>query len=184
MRAAGRFHRFLVLLAAFAAAGAGDTPEAGEYELKAAMLANVIRLVEWPAAKAAETQAPLIVCVINSPDMETAFGKTLSRAPMAGARRMTLRKTASGTAIEQCDAAFFGGSDRKKIEPALRAARAQPLLTVGENDRFAEWGGIVGLLIRDDHLEVEVNLAMATRAGLTISSRLLRIAVIRGGGPS
>jgi hypothetical protein len=173
-----------LLTALLATPAIAEPPEASEYELKAAMLANVVRLVEWPAMKPADSSAPLAICVINSAEMEAAFEKTVSRSPMAGARRMTLRKMRGGGAMAGCDAVFFGGTDRKKIEPVLRGAAGQPLLTTGENDRFTAWGGIVGLLIRDDHLEVEVNLAAAEQAGLTISSRLLRIAVIRGGGGS
>ena len=180
MRPTGRLCRFLAVSIPLAAAAAAETPEAGEYELKAAMLTNVIRLVEWPAANADNT-APLTLCVINSPEMGTALERTVSRSPMAGARRMMLRKMSAGASIDGCAVVFFGGTNRKEIEPLLRGAAGQPLLTAGENDRFTAWGGIVGLLIRDDHLEVEVNLAAAVRAELGISSRLLRIAVIRGG---
>lgn len=189
MRPAGCFRRLLAFGLVLAATAIADTPEAGEYELKAAMLANVIRLVEWPPAKTVDSAAALTVCV-SSADMVTALERTVAKAPMAGSRRMVLRKIdtaaaldpATNTTMRTCDAVFFGGTDRKKIEAVLRAAGSQAVLTVGENDRFTAWGGIVALLIRDDHLEVEVNLAAAEKAGLTISSRLLRIAVIRRQG--
>lgn len=163
----------------------GETPTADEYEIKAAMLANVFKLVDWPAAKSGEVSAPFVIGVAASEDMETALGKTIAK--MAG------RKTAAGHAIvirrisliegiDQYHAIFIGGSDRKRLQAMIQAVGTQPVLTVGESDKFTSLGGMVGLMVKDDHVQVEVNLPAAQSAGLSISSRLLRIATVIGGG--
>jgi hypothetical protein len=184
MRLIGCLRGCLTALCLLAATALADTPEAGEYELKAAMLANVVRLTEWPASKTVGAAAALTICVVNSQEMESALTRSIAKAPTAGARRLAMRKISGAADADHCEAIFFGGSERKRIEAVLRAFAAQPVLTVGESDRFTAWGGIIGLQIRDDHLQVEVNLPAANTAALSISSRLLRIAVIRGGGSS
>ncbi len=174
----------ILLFSAVSVATRGDTPVADEYEIKAAMLANVFRLVDWPAAKAGEPAAPFVVGIVSSDDMENALEKTVAKMPggkTAGGHPVLVRKIADFAGIDQCHAVFVGGSDRKRLIAVVQATGTQPILTIGESDKFAVSGGIIGLVVKDDHIQVEVNLAAAQAAGLSISSRLLRIATIRGG---
>jgi hypothetical protein len=43
-------------------------------------------------------------------------------------------------------------------------------------------GGMIDLTLRDDTVQIEVNLDVARNSGLTIGSQLLKIAVLRTGG--
>ena len=51
-----------------------------------------------------------------------------------------------------------------------------PVLTVGEADRFARRGGMIGFFFEDNRVRLEVNRAAAERAGLRVSSKLLAVA--------
>lgn len=162
----------------------GQTP-ADEYEIKAEMLTNVFKLVDWPAAKAGSPSAPFVVGIIGSDDMGQALGKAIARMSAAttlAGHPIEIRKMSGADGIEQCHAVFVGGSDRKRVQAIIQAAHGQPILTIGESDKFASSGGMVGLVVTDDRIQVEVNLAAAQSSGLSISSRLLRIATIRTGG--
>ena len=175
----------IVFFCAIRGGTCGETPVADEYEIKAAMLANVFRLVDWPATKTGDAAAPFVIGIVSSGDMEAALGKTVAKMPggkTSGGHQIAIRKISGVEGIEQCHVVFVGGSDRKRLQTIVQAIGSQPILTVGENDKFASSGGIVGLVIKDDRVQVEVNLAVAQSAGLSISSRLLRIATIRGSG--
>ena len=157
---------------------------ADEYEIKAAMLANVFKLVDWPAAKNGEVSAPFVIGIAGSEDMETALGRTVAK--IAGRKTpaghpIVIRKISALEGIEQYHAIFIGGSDRKRLQAVIQGVGTQPVLTIGESDKFTSLGGMVGLMIKDDRIQVEVNLAAAQSAGLSISSRLLRIATLLGG---
>jgi len=165
----------------------GETPMADEYEIKAAMLANVFKLVDWPASKSGDLSAPFVIGVAGSEDMETALGKTVAK--MAGRKTpaghaIVIRKISGAGGIDQYHAIFIGGSDRKRLQTIIQAVGTQPVLTIGESDKFTSLGGMVGLMVKDDRVQVEVNLPAAQSAGLSISSRLLRIATVIGGGGS
>src|SRR5579862_7762459 len=147
------------------------------------MLTNVLRLVEWPPAKTGEPSAPLIVGIVNSDDMEQAFRKAVGKMPggrTSTGRPIVIRKLSGADGIAQCSVIFIGGSDRKRIDTWVEAIGGQPILTIGESDRFMSARGMLGLMLKEDHVQVEVNLAAAQAAGLQISSRLLRVAAIRG----
>jgi hypothetical protein len=50
------------------------------------------------------------------------------------------------------------------------------VLTVGEHERFLDQGGVMRLFLEDNRVRFSVNQQSADRAGLQISSRLLRLA--------
>ena len=47
---------------------------------------------------------------------------------------------------------------------------------MGEADRFARRGGMIGFFFEDNRVRLEVNRAAAERAGLRVSSKLLAVA--------
>jgi hypothetical protein len=65
----------------------------------------------------------------------------------------------------------------------LDKARSLPILTVGEDNAFAQNGGIINFVLKNGNVRLEVDLAAARQAGLTIHSRLLAVAdVVKGKG--
>ena len=68
---------------------------------------------------------------------------------------------------------------QRDVPPARRSwpgCRHAPVLTVGEADRFARRGGMIGFFFEDNRVRLEVNRAAAERAGLRVSSKLLAVA--------
>ena len=156
-----------------------DTAE--EYEVKAAMYINLLRLVDWPG-KQPDASVPYVIGVSGSDDMARAL-ETISQAKNPGsARRVTVRRISGTVGLEECHSVFVGGGDRKRIQATVLALSKTPVLTVGETDSFLSLGGMIDLTLRDDRVQIEVNLGAAQGAGLAISSRLLKIAVVRKGG--
>ncbi len=175
---------FLIPLAlVLAGAGIGSPARAavdaaGEYEIKAAMYLNVLRLVDWPGAKAEESAAPLVLGVIDSDEMAHALDE-LARSKAAAGRRIIVRRLSGLAGVEDCKSVFVGGADRKRIEGALRALGKSAVLTVGESEDFIALGGMIDLQVQDDRVQILVDLDMAQGSGLAISSRLLKIAVLK-----
>jgi hypothetical protein len=54
------------------------------------------------------------------------------------------------------------------------------VLVVGESEGFARAGGVIGFTVEGGTVGFEVNRAAAERAGLTISSRLLKLSRVVG----
>src|ERR1019366_7169794 len=53
---------------------AGQADSTGEYELKAAMLYNLTRFVEWPPSAFPDPQAPILPCILG----RDPFGSSLT----------------------------------------------------------------------------------------------------------
>ena len=158
-----------IVLVASAAAGAQDVPL--EYRVKAAYLFNFAKFVEWPAAA-----GPITICVagrnvFGEALSETIRGETINGRPLAV--RVIIEPEAG------CQIVFVPRGAAAAVY--LAAARTSPSLTVGESPDFIEQGGIVNFTLEGANVRFQIDSEAAERAGLRISSRLLRLARGPGG---
>ncbi len=65
---------------------------------------------------------------------------------------------------------------RAKMAEWTRGVRLLPVLTVGDGEGFATNAGLIGLYAEGEKLKFEVNQEAAHRAGLRLSSQLLKLA--------
>ena len=149
-----------------------------EHEVKAAFLYNFARFVEWPPSAGAANQ-PFIVAVLG----DDPFGATLDRT-LAGktleARPIVVRRLASLDEAVRVHILFVGTSDRAQVARVVRTLSGTHVLTVGEMPGFAELGGMIGFRTERRRVRFDINVAQASRAGLKISSQLLKLARIVG----
>ena len=55
--------------------------------------------------------------------------------------------------------------------------KGHPVLTVSDFKGFVDQGGMIGLILKDTQVRFQVNLQSVTASRMTISSRLLALAV-------
>ena len=173
---------FLVL-GALIASGAEPTAAAlpTDYEVKAAFLYNFAKFVRWPDEAAS---GPRFVLVIVGDDpfgevIDRAFqGKTVLGRPVEIRRTRVVREAAAA------QIAFIGSSERAHLAEVLAALKGGSVLTVGDMDRFADGGGMVGFRLKDSTVRFEVNLREVRQARLQMSSQIIKLAqrVIEDGG--
>lgn len=168
-----RFGLLAALLLSSAALWAMPARAATEYEVKAAFILNFVKFTRWPSA--AET-GDIDICL-------------LGQNPFKGALRIMMRKTirerrivvreVGADAITGCDVLFVARSAEAIAKPVLTALRGQPVLTIGDHKSFISAGGAINLYLVRGKIRFEARPAAAEAAGLTISSRLLKLAKIR-----
>ena len=78
--------------------------------------------------------------------------------------------------VEGCHLLFISRSENKRLPKLMQLVSNHHVLTVGDVEGFAKLGVIVSFLIENESVRFVINLKAAERAGLKISSRLLRIA--------
>lgn len=168
----------LILLHTFTPGVAtGQQDSAGEYELKAAMLYNLTRFVEWPTSAYADAQAPTVLCILG----RDPFGDSLSSLasnPVAGGRAVQIRHISNGREIRACHVVYISSSERKNMAQVLSTLKGASVLTVGETAQFAARGGMIQFSLEEKQVRFEVNLDAASQADMKISSRLLVLARI------
>jgi hypothetical protein len=102
------------------------------------------------------------------------------RDHQANGRPIVVARFAGVTSNPGCQIAFVSGTEAQPTETILAALRGTPVLTVtdGAPDEAA---GIVNFLIEDNHVRFAIDANAAKQNGLTISSKLLNLAVPRQG---
>jgi hypothetical protein len=141
-----------------------------EYRLKAAYLLNFTKFVEWPPEAGS---GPFTVCIAG----RNPFGDTLTamlRGEIAEKRPISVRLI--GTPATRCDIVFV--PQDVQATPFLRATRGSATLTVGEVPGFTARGGIINFVLQEGTVRFQISPREAERAGLRISSHLLRLARI------
>jgi hypothetical protein len=163
----------LLLAAVLAPPAAPAAPLPTDYEVKAAFLYNFAKFVRWPDDAAS---GPRFVLAIVGDDP---FGAVIDRAFLGKTvlgRPVEIRRTRSVREAAGAQMAFIGASERAHLAEVLGALKGGSVLTVGDMDRFADGGGMVGFRLKDSTVRFEVNLRELRQARLQMSSQIIRLA--------
>ncbi|WP_372682468.1 YfiR family protein [Desulfosarcina sp.] len=166
---------FLLLCQGSLLAGSASAASV-EYRVKAAFLYNFTKFIEWPA-HGGEKGRPFTIGILGEDpfgsEMEALAGKAVGDESLK-----VQRFPAWNDRAQKCDILFISGSEEKNLPEILRRLDGSPVLTVGDAATYARRGVIINFFMEDNKVRFEINLKQAKRAGLKISSRLLKLAVI------
>ena len=149
-----------------------------EYDVKAAYIYNFAKFVEWPPGKSRDGGAHMNVCVVGDdtfgPALEAIEGKGV------GGRKIRIKRESAQQNLRGCDILFISSSEKKRLAEILDAVKDANVLTIGDTNGFAPQGVMINFYMENKTVRFEINPKAAGRAGLRISSNLLRIAKIVG----
>jgi len=148
---------------------------APEHEVKATWLLNLTRFVEWPSTAFEDNDSPFVVGVMGKELPEMDLEKTFGDKPIKG-RRVQIKRVSNEQEIRGCQLLFITSSERRRTRDLLDKLKGQPVLTVGETEDFLDYGGVINLLVKDESLQLEIDLNAAQKAGLRLNANLLKIA--------
>jgi hypothetical protein len=148
-----------------------------EYEVKAAFLYNFARFVEWPPDAPGRDERPFVVAVLGDDPFGDALDRTLAGKTVAS-RPIAVRRLSSPEEAQHANIVFVSSSEKAQISHVLRVLGGARVLTVGEMSGFAEQGGMIGFRTENRRIRFDINADQAHRAGLRISSQLLKLARI------
>lgn len=177
LHSARRLRRFAGLALAMALAGSGLVHAQGtgadEATVKAGFVFNFIKFTQWPPVRTA-AGSPLHLCALS----DTALQGTLEllQGRQVAGRAVEVRRRVPPAEWRQCDVMFLGDGDAAVRDGVLRQLGSAPVLTVGDLPGFVAAGGMIGLRIESDRVRFDVNLAVAQRSGLALSSQMLQLA--------
>jgi YfiR/HmsC-like len=147
-----------------------------DYQVKAVYLINFARFVEWPD-KLGMQQDSFTICVFGLDP----FGRTLDTAlvgeKIAGRSAVAKRISTPRDSFD-CRILFVSSTEAGSLNQMVEAANKQGVLTVSDMPHFVNRGGMIQFVTDDKRVRFEVNLTAAQRAGLTLSSELLKVATV------
>jgi YfiR/HmsC-like len=173
-RGAGALTVALTLgLAVFARPGPARAGELAEAAAKAAFLYNLAPFVDWPPATFAAPADPFVICIVGKDPLGPALDQAIAGQKAAG-RPIVVRRLAKVAREAGCQIVYLGGADGPLVKDTLAAVHGSPVLTVTDNPGPP---GIIDLAFGGGQLHFRVDDQMAAEGGLTLSSKLLSLAI-------
>lgn len=156
---------------------ASRTPPAGtlEYAVKATYLYKLAPFVTWPPEEFASPDAPFRICVVGNNPFD-GFLESAVAGHLLGNHPFEVRRLDALSPDADCQIAFIGHLSTQTTAQALEAVSGKSVLTVVDST-VPDRAGIVQFVIRRGRVGFEINTTAAARNHLTISSKLLSLAL-------
>ncbi len=152
----------------------------GAYEVEAAFVHNIAKFVEWPASVGAK--GALRLCILGQGPFGKAAENLLRDKPIDNMVWSVVPVDTSAN-LRECQVLFIESSEAGNLPRLLDSLKGSPILTVGNTGGYGEQGVIVNFYLEQDKVRFEINNDSAGRAGLKISSQLLKLArIVREAG--
>jgi hypothetical protein len=168
-----------LLIALLACPLAGDDV-IPEYRLKAEFMERFTRFIEWPAASPVnDPQTPFAICVAGE-DPFGQFLKDLAATHKIKSKSISIRPVTASSTLDGCHMLFISASERTRAADLIRRTADRPILTVSDSAGLGEAGVMINFYEAEDKVRFEINPRSATKSGLRISSKLLKVARVVG----
>lgn len=148
--------------------------EVSEYTVKAALLYNFAKFVEWPTETFKSNDDPIVFGILG----KDPFGEAanLLKDKTVKSRKIELKRFTRSQDFAACHVLFISSSEKEHVGTILAALENRSVLTVGEIDKFMQAGGIINFIVVNDKIRFEINATAAKHADIKISSQLLKLA--------
>jgi hypothetical protein len=141
--------------------------------LKAAFLYNFAKFTEWPSGALAPRQR-LSLCVVGDRGVAAALEQTINGNAIEN-HELTVTLLRPETPTLGCHLLYISATESKHIDGLLAHVKDAPVLTASDADAFLSSGGIAQLIVQKNQIQFGINAAAAGRAGIRLSSKLLRL---------
>ncbi len=143
-----------------------------ENELKTAFVYQFSKYVSWP--KSAKNRKKIVLGVAADDDMLEAISRLDGR--LSHGMTIVVVPVDGSSDLKNVDMLYLGKrhkADKDIIDHAIK----YHILTISDEDDAIQRGIIIGLYKADSRLRFKINLKVATKSNLKLSSRLLKLAV-------
>lgn len=165
----------------FVATSFAVDPPSLEYRVKGAFLVKFGLFVEWPEAKwKSDSAAPFTIGILGEDPFGSSFDEAVKKEKVGG-RPVVVKRAETAEELHECQIVFVGSSEMERMSVALSQLSTSSILTVGDSPGFARAGGMIGFIKEDGKVRFEINKAVAEKAGLKPSSKLLQVSKIVAG---
>jgi hypothetical protein len=157
-------------------------PKPTDYDVKAVYLYNFGRFVEWPASVSIKNDS-FTVCVLGQDPFGPALDAALAGETIGG-KSVAAKRISTPQEATSCQILFMSSAEDSRLNKVIETLDKGAVLTVSDMPQFSQRGGMIQFVLEGKKVRFEVNLIAVQRAGLTLSSELLKVATTVRRNPS
>lgn len=152
---------------------------ADEHALRAAMVYNIARFVQWPRATLSAPHFRL--CMVGSSPAEMDALATL-QGKLLGEQIVAVQLIRRDSELAGCQLVYITADDAVRLATIAEQLTANhaAALTISDAPSFIALGGMVQLVTVNNRQRFRINQALAEQSGLSISAKLLQLALPQG----
>lgn len=144
-----------------------------EFKIKAAYLYNFTKFITWPDIKSESFN----ICIVG----KDPFGAILNSIENRESQGLPIRlyRYPTPTQVTHCHIIFlkFNGTLTGSTSAIMQSVNLpEHILTVSDQEDFVNQGGMIGFIIKDDKVRLQINLLQLKNKELKISAKLLEVA--------
>jgi hypothetical protein len=151
-----------------------QSPIQKEYQVKAAFIYNFSHFVEWPETAFKDANAPFVIGILGTDPFGSFIDEIVEGEKTMG-RPIMVERYKDIKEIVNCQILFVSGDASQGIE----LFHPQNTLMISDAVNFIDAGGMIQFFNEKGKIRFEINTAAVKAANLSISSKLLRVAVIK-----
>lgn len=142
-----------------------------EYQVKAAFIYNFIAFTQWPES----TEPAINLCLYG----EDYFGQEIDKLQnkSVGTRSIKVVRIRNSDQLLKCQVIFFSKSVNNTMADIISNLESNPILMLADSPNAISQGVTINMSLVNEKIVFEINLGIARKAGLDISSKLLQLAV-------
>lgn len=157
-------------------ASTGQESKPSEYQVEATYLYNFSRFVEWPESPKNSQNNRFFICVLGDNPFGSLLNEIVANESIEG-KSVATKQVLTPEDAADCRVVFISLSEQNRLRQILTSLSNSSALTVSDLPQFTDRGGMIQFVLEDNHVRFQVNVGTAKRAGLVMSSELLKVAV-------
>lgn len=166
---------FLLLSMLAFLVGVGECAQStgkAETDMKADIIVNILRYVEWPNSVEMPGDAILSICVLGDDMLATSLER-YHRMSLNG-KKLVIEFLKKPRDIYHCNAVYVGYEMYDRIIPMLSSLAGKRIMSIADAADFHDQGGMIGVGVEGQNAKISINYSSVRFSGLIIRSRLLR----------
>jgi len=168
----------LLLSATFSGVAGGMSDEvqsARTQEIEAAFLVKFSSYIRWPDHAFSSPDAPLVIGIFGR-DPFGSIIDTIARSYVMKGRNVEIRRCADQESLCGSHIVFVSADAMNRMKELAAFAVEKSVLLVGHAPDFLKQGGMINFVVVSNRIRFDINIRNSHRAGLEISSKLLKVA--------
>ncbi len=172
--------QFILLLISLLAVNYGYAASAqdkfDEYMVKAAFTLNFARLTQWPDNRL-KASDDINICVMGNETLKSIF--TQVNGKNINGHTARLKIISRTNTITQCHILFISGIKQSNMRQIFKLAQQHSILTMSELTDIRQSGAVLNFVMQNHKVRFQIDPVRAQQAKLKISSRLLKLSIIK-----
>jgi len=151
----------------------GQEPTLLEYQIKAAIVYQILPFIEWPIQPNRNSSPSLNLCILGENPFGTAFdafqGETIH------GQKLFIRPAESIRDLKNCQILFICPSEKGRALQIVKQPSDLGILTIGDSEGLAQLGVMINFYMERKKVRVELNIDAARKAGFKINPHFLKL---------